>query len=1129
MLLMSSASAAPWPAAFEPASSALLSGVIGSLGCCSDKLPGAFALWSPDAFPVVLGAQNSLPVVVAAAPSAGPRVVGFAHEGLVSDSLAAPADTTPSARSNIDKLVLNALRWLAWDRTRVRIAYLTNPDHAPRWTAAVSRLQTALNASSPGPALSSNWTSVNITSFLATNIQYDMLIVDAYQYTMNAGQAAAITNWLRAGPKRSLLVVGHAWYWGQSNANANLFTALSVNQLLWPYGIVLTRNSQASLQDASVEARMTYPYFGGQTAVLNLIEQLQGSANLVELTYEEKAAVYQGVVQFLNILPRRTDLASAAMLSQIYAYLDIAQLSYSAWSSWAAPGAAAPNWAALTLTGNQGDKLAASLSIFNTHRATLLRGIPGRPVTGAVNHATYRIWAPFAWPIALADESEPVAVASTPLTGGRVVALGSEVPVYNYLVARDADAVDALVINSFRWLGYNLTARTIRICSEDASRMAQIVLGLRAQAAAGVNITATTISLDSLNAANCEILFIDLNVNLTPNRINLIKNFLRASNKGLMVAGFTWYPWYKGPSTNPLTSAPHNKLLYDMGFWGLPFYRWGPMAVPAATSLNDPTVWWIQQNAWYLTMQLLREKYGGPAFYGYSTTIARLKLFIQQLPARTDPAFAAMGLGPMFASVFTARRKNRNLTLAGDAVMDLTTAHPGDWLDVYLDSWVCRTADMGDPTWLSRFAASYPGVVGANSLPRTIAVSIDGGNLYKLNNTKFRGDTLDTWRSTGAWFSPTPGKSTVLTVSPNAVNKGLMVQIGSHTDDFSDRSYWSRVPLIYNRFPITSISTTIANPMGGLIYIVLPVNTSVGPIDVTLTNVHRAPRYVHGKTNLAQWNSVRNLPVPWTEFESPTNIILQVPSKNAKTVDDPVALMTHWDKVIDSMTWLSGNIRFRAERFSLDIDTLYGWMYASYPIQTYGAWGPFHEIGHMHQWWPMEFRGTSEASVNLFTLYALEATGVKVENVPDRLDRSFLFPIRSCYFRNTPNPADLAKRTPPNWMNEWGTWVGLDTYLQLKEGFGGWDFIRRVFAYYISSNVIPADDAASVQLFIRTTSRLANRNLVPFFEIWGFPIDAATRTFAAAYPAWTTNPMLTWKPSAVDPVGCIGSMGRRRV
>ncbi|KAG2489016.1 hypothetical protein HYH03_012454 [Edaphochlamys debaryana] len=1132
MALMSSTTSALWPASFTPAANALLNGVAGPYVCCDAWIPGVFALWSRDAFPIVLSGYLQ-PVVVAAAPSPGPRVMGFAHEAMVADALQGPAASNRTARTNIDKLVLNALRWLAWDRTGLRVAIISGD--VARWTATGAGFRAALNTLSP--ALPSNWTVTTLAAFPAASANYDLLIIDAYQ-PVSLGQANAINNWLK-GPKRGLLVAGHAWGWGQANPTANIFTQLPINQLLWPYGIALTKSYEFSLQDASTTARAVYPYYSGLTAALTVVEQLQGSAGLPALSTAAKDAIYRGITQTLAVLPRRTDVGSAALLGEVYAYLDIVQVAYPAWANYAPPGTPEPDWGMLNITATTTDKLAAARAAYNTHQAALLRGVFNKAVSRKQYFSTYAIWAPFAWPFALSPENppKPVAVASMPLTGGRVVAFGHEGIIDNYVYPMAGDASDLLVLNAFRWLGWGLT--TIRICTATDSRLNALNQGLRATTTPAPNVTAKAISLDALSASACEILVLDVYTTLTPNRITLIKNFLRAPRKGLMVAGQIWSGWDTSSLTKPLTTTPVNRLLWDLGFIITPDSPESPKVAPANLNL---TASWLNYNAWYSTMQLLQYKYRNTSVptSSYITIYRTLTSFLDQLPGRTDPAVPAYGLGPVFAALFTARRVNPSLVVGPNRPMYWTTAHPVDVLDVYLDAWVCRTADMGEPTRRSRHAAAYPGIPGAGANLTTMGpISINATNVILVPGSQFRDDYTPTWRSTGAWFNPTPGKSTILTVSANAVNKGLMVQIGNHEEDLTNLNPWKRVPTILTRFPITSINRAIASPMGGLIYIVLPPGTTVGQINVTLTNVIQAPRYVQGKTTLAQWGTLRNLPVPWTELEG-RDMILHLPSARAKTIADPGPLLTHWNRVLDAQDWLSANVRFRAERFNLDADITVGWMHSGYPmqafdlpevsqeisnltqLQTIGAWGPYHELGHQHQWDSMEYGGTTEASVNLFTMYAMESTGVTAANV-DRLDRNWLLPVRSCYFRNTPNPNDLVNRKPPNWTGEWSVWIALDTLLQLKENFGGWIFYRRLFTEYIASGYESYDDAEKTQHFILTTSKIANRNLVRFFEIWGFPIAAATRTAANVYPAWTTNPMLTWKPSATDSSARLGA------
>ncbi|KAG2496962.1 hypothetical protein HYH03_004968 [Edaphochlamys debaryana] len=1150
-----STTSALWPAAFNATANALLQDISGPYEVAG-WTPGAFALWSRDAFPLVLSASGEHPTVVAAAPSAGPRVMAFAHEAMVADAVQDPADFDPSARTNIDLLVVNALRWLAWDRTGLRVGYIvTDPN---RWAATGARLKTALMTLTP--ELPSNWAALTFATFPAASASIDVLIVDTYQYSMTSGQANAVLNWLR-GPKRGMLVAGHAWNWGFSNANANIFTQLPINQLLWPYGIVLTKAYDFQFQDASAEARQRYPFFSGLTAAMTLFEQLSGDAHFPALTPEQKTAVYHGIYKFLAVLPRRTDVNVATMLGQIYAYLDIAQLSWPGWSSYAPAGAPTPPWNALNLTGAINDPLTAARAMYKVQQNAIMSRATQRTVLRKYGMSKFYLWGPFVWPIAFSEWNEVLGLASVPLTGGRVVAFGhnSVITDYKYPPPRTGEGTDMLVINSFRWLGWGQA--NIRICTADESKrgvLQKIALGVTTSTTPSTVVDTRLITLDTLSAGACEILYLDTSAALTPARINLIKSFLRAPRKGLMVAGQVGsYLDRYSPLNKPLTTAPINRLLWDLGFFAVASqYSNGPQPAPLLAEVLNGT--WLYYNLWFSAMELIQNKYGGGTpipSARYELISNQLSYFINTLPASTDPAAAPFALGPMFATLKAARRPATALMnppsdddwFYSANVFSASTGHPSEFIDIFMDAWAVRHNDIGDPARLSRYAAAFPGVPGAGATLRTIAISINATHI-PMPNTQFRSAYDPLWRSTGAWFHPTPGQAATITVSANAVNKGLMVQIGSQTDDLNDYRAFKRVPVIFNRFPITSISRTIANPMGGLIYIVVPPGTNLGAVTVTLTNVIQAPRYVAGRTTLAQWNAMKAVPVPapWTEFESRT-LILQVPTKNAKTVADPAALMAHWDKVLDSMAWLSNMTRTRAERFTVDADITNGWMHAGYPIegfvvpsvlnellnttwlQTYGAWGPYHELGHQHQWNAMEFTGTSEASVNLFTMNALNATGITAAN-NDRVDRNWLLPLRSCYFRNTPNPADLAGRTAPNWGFEWGTWVGLDLMLQLQENFGGWNFYRRVFADYVSSNKAFGwgDDVDRAQYYILTTSRLANYNLVPFFEIWGFPITAATRTAAAAYPEWTANPMLTWRPSATDP-SCVGNMGRRRL
>ncbi|KAG2492931.1 hypothetical protein HYH03_008840 [Edaphochlamys debaryana] len=211
-----------------------------------------------------------------------------------------------------------------------------------------------------------------------------------------------------------------------------------------------------------------------------------------------------------------------------------------------------------------------------------------------------------------------------------------------------------------------------------------------------------------------------------------------------------------------------------------------------------------------------------------------------------------------------------------------------------------------------------------------------------------------------------------------------------------------------------------------------------------------------------------------------------------------------------------GNIptqRYRAERFLVDADIYNGEMHAGYPIMAFdqpyvhnqllnlthllysGAWGPYHEIGHQHQWADEQFSGTGEASNNVFVMYAMNVTGVALSHIDTNVTPEGRKTTRDPYF---------AKGA--NWQRDWSYFAALDTYLLLTEGFG-WQFYRNVSAVYTSLPYRIWDDGERVQFFVRTTCSVSKRNLVPFFAKWNFPLTQATRDACGKLPAWAQDPM----------------------
>jgi hypothetical protein len=190
------------------------------------------------------------------------------------------------------------------------------------------------------------------------------------------------------------------------------------------------------------------------------------------------------------------------------------------------------------------------------------------------------------------------------------------------------------------------------------------------------------------------------------------------------------------------------------------------------------------------------------------------------------------------------------------------------------------------------------------------------------------------WHSTGLYAAA--GELITVTIPKDVTDKGLYVRIGAHNDRLWRKSSWARAPEICRRFALTQTETKAANAFGGLVYIETPHDLKIGKITVTINGAVRAPYYVLGKTNAEKWRQkIRNHPAPWGELAG-RKLILTLPSKVLRTVDDPEDLMKFWDSVMDRYADLLGREpqRRRLERFVPDVQISAGYMHAGYPLMT---------------------------------------------------------------------------------------------------------------------------------------------------------------------------------------------------
>jgi hypothetical protein len=395
-------------------------------------------------------------------------------------------------------------------------------------------------------------------------------------------------------------------------------------------------------------------------------------------------------------------------------------------------------------------------------------------------------------------------------------------------------------------------------------------------------------------------------------------------------------------------------------------------------------------------------------------------------------------------------------------------------------------------------AAAFPGAVPADAPRVRRTVTVDTGT---------RG-----WHSTGLYAAP--GEVVTVTVPAKAAGKGLHVRIGCHADGLWRLDAWKRAPTICHHFRLAAGETKAANAFGGPVYIEVPRRCRLGTVEATIAGAVEMPYYVHGRTDPAAWRrTIRSRRAPWAELAS-GKIILTVPARVVRDLDDPAAVMTFWDAVADACADLAAQPRDfqRPERYVADVQISAGYMHAGHPIMTLldmppvmvdvdrlkgnghgGVWGLFHELGHNHQSRLWTFAGTGEVTVNLFTMYVFETV---CGREPTTCHGAISDAARAKKMRAYLSDPDFEK-----WKRD--PFLGLIMYIQMQEAFG-WDAFKQVFAEYrrLPEPKRPwSDDAKRDQWLIRF-SRTVGRDLGPFFAAWHAPVSDAARREVADLPEW---------------------------
>ncbi|WP_062108279.1 M60 family metallopeptidase [Bacillus niameyensis] len=335
------------------------------------------------------------------------------------------------------------------------------------------------------------------------------------------------------------------------------------------------------------------------------------------------------------------------------------------------------------------------------------------------------------------------------------------------------------------------------------------------------------------------------------------------------------------------------------------------------------------------------------------------------------------------------------------------------------------------------------------------------------------------------------------------IKKGEKFQVVLHE---TDQTLLPRIvisPAILTEYKIAANEGTelkvgeneIEAPEGGILYFINESTPTELPAKVTISGGRSFPTFELGKTTVSEWEEQLKNCADAPVFELLTSKVMITAGMNfAELVPDPTNILEAHDKVVELQAQLSG--------LSLDDEEIHQptkfryhfrqtkepgyYMYAYFNHTAYSeegmpfildvnkfkndGWGPWHELGHVHQqtaWTPDMF---VEVTVNLFSLTVQRYFGGN-----SRLEVDGVYDKAFAYLES--EQKDFAN------LDVWEKLVML-WQLELAYGRSYYPSIFRMIRETPISE-IPKTDEERLQKIILWTSKAAKQNLMPVFAKWG--------------------------------------------
>ncbi|MGG0214920.1 putative mucin/carbohydrate-binding domain-containing protein [Bacillus mycoides] len=322
-------------------------------------------------------------------------------------------------------------------------------------------------------------------------------------------------------------------------------------------------------------------------------------------------------------------------------------------------------------------------------------------------------------------------------------------------------------------------------------------------------------------------------------------------------------------------------------------------------------------------------------------------------------------------------------------------------------------------------------------------------------------------------------------------DKSIKAFIGTH-------AYDEEKP---KEFELKPGDNVISSPMGGILYFYNSNNQGEVTAEVTNGGSH-FPLFILGKHTKKDWDEMLE------KYENPYAVELRgerslITSSYDAVQDymentDPTELLKLHDKIIRIENEVSGlseesvgvakapkhYVQFVENRYPDEGDWMNAYYYRTSYIKTAmeyvldieklktDGWGPWHEVGHLHQQAPWDWSAVGEVTVNIYALAVQKALGNKL-GMDDHYKKT-------AEYLKKPMAERILDDADP-----------VTLFWQLHVVYGEHFYPKLHQMYRILPNTeMPGTDEEKKQMFIYMTSKAAGQNLIPFFKEWGLaPTD----------------------------------------